>query len=464
MRIITTILALFCMSSMLSQTNTRRCGYNIVEYLSEHCPSMFYVADMNGRNETIRGRAEIDNSMSHATAKILNGLRPLLDELPYERKMTDEKAGDLYEGKIVMRLKPEGNDTSAYFLMTYNRTQIEFKIGMNSPKSHIFDKGNPLDSDLSFDHDELTTEKAALIENIYSQLKHKSDCLVIDTVFTNRSGGTYDWLSASADAGSQTNAQVLLRPVNDDKEMRLWLRDILNSIEKIGRCDELTVSIQTQFKNNKETGITILLTYRTSGVFNIYDMAFHKGHLCMVRVRAHGGENSTTIPKISDIVDHLIGDETHPHELWNNPPDEYIDLMEKEMIKQTQKVNTIVVDTLFVSNDDDGHVWWSSLNKRCPTRATMVISPSIPSEFDALYKLSFSLLNGSPNFKAWVSDDEDDYKMLLFMWTDKTGHHHAYIVCYDLVYQQMFIERCDGEEPGDICIPHYNHKWFENSK
>ena len=102
-----TILALFCMNSMLSQTNIRNCVNNIVEYLSEHCPSMFYVVDMNGRNETTRGRADIDNSMSHATAKILNGLRTCLDELPYERKMTDEKAGDLYEGKIVMRLKPE---------------------------------------------------------------------------------------------------------------------------------------------------------------------------------------------------------------------------------------------------------------------------------------------------------------------------------------------------------------------
>ena len=49
MRIIMTILALFCMNSMLSQTNIRNCVNNIVEYLSEHCPSMFYVVDMNGR-------------------------------------------------------------------------------------------------------------------------------------------------------------------------------------------------------------------------------------------------------------------------------------------------------------------------------------------------------------------------------------------------------------------------------
>ena len=90
--------------------------------------------------------------MSHATATILNGLRNILDDLPYERKMTDEKAGDIFEGKIVMRLKPEDNDTSAYFLMTYNRTQIEFKVGMNSPKSHNFENGRPLDTDMSFDY------------------------------------------------------------------------------------------------------------------------------------------------------------------------------------------------------------------------------------------------------------------------------------------------------------------------
>lgn len=461
MRTITTIITLFCMNSMLSQTNIRSCGYSIVEYLSEHCPSMFYVIDMNDRNETIRGKAEIDNSMSHATATILNGLRNILDELPYERKMTDEKAGDIFEGKIVMRLKPEDNDTSAYFLMTYNRTQIEFKVGMNSPKSQNFDNGRPLDTDMSFDHDELPEEKVALIENIYTQLKHKSGCQAIDTVFAYHPGVSYDWLTDFNDEQIKTKAQVLLLPINDDKEVKLWMRDILNSIEKIGRCDELTASIQTQVRDNKETGISFLLTFRTHGIFNIYDMALHKNHLCAVRVKARSDEKSTAIPKLSDIIDHLLGEETPSPEIWRQPPKDYIDMMEGEITKQTQKVNAIVVDTLFVSNDDDGHVWWSSLNKRCPTRATMVISPSTPSEFEALYRHSYSLLNGSPKFKAWVSDDEDDYKMLLFMWTDDNGYHHAYIVCYDLVYRQMFVERCDGEEPGDICIPHYNHKWFE---
>lgn len=63
------------------------------------------------------------------------------------------------------------------------------------------------------------------------------------------------------------------------------------------------------------------------------------------------------------------------------------------------------------------------------------------------------------SYKAWVEAGDDDRRIFL-NWTDERGYYHAYVVYYIIATRQLIIERADGEEPGDICIPHYRQEWF----
>ena len=104
-----------------AQSITERAVDSIMNYLALNCLDGSFVIESNGRNHATRGEITIDNGPMAATIKLINGIRPYIDQLPHLRKMTDERAGEVFEGRIAMRLQPEPGDTSAYFLMTYKR-------------------------------------------------------------------------------------------------------------------------------------------------------------------------------------------------------------------------------------------------------------------------------------------------------------------------------------------------------
>ena len=118
-----------------------------------------------------------------------------------------------------------------------------------------------------------------------------------------------------------------------------------------------------------------------------------------------------------------------------------------------------VLDTFFVSNDHEGHIWWVNIDGSCPTRARLVRASSSEQDFDALHQRIRKSLDDVVYYQAWTDDGDDD-KRIFIGWTDERQLRHAYIVYYFTSTRQLVIERADGEEPFSICIPHYRYDWF----
>ena len=118
-----------------------------------------------------------------------------------------------------------------------------------------------------------------------------------------------------------------------------------------------------------------------------------------------------------------------------------------------------VLDTFFVSNDHEGHIWWVNIDGSCPTRARLVRASSSEQDFDALHQRIRKSLDDVVYYQPWTDDGDDD-KRIFIGWTDERQLRHAYIVYYFTSTRQLVIERADGEEPFSICIPHYRYDWF----
>ena len=145
--------------------------------------------------------------------------------------------------------------------------------------------------------------------------------------------------------------------------------------------------------------------------------------------------------------------------VYVDPP--YMSLMvvaHKESVQQLRS-GAQLLDTFFVSNDHEGHVWWVNIDGSCPTRARLVRASSSEQDFDALHQRIRKSLDDVVYYQAWTDDGDDD-KRIFIGWTDERQLRHAYIVYYFTSTRQLVIERADGEEPFSICIPHYRYDWF----
>jgi hypothetical protein len=166
------------------------------------------------------------------------------------------------------------------------------------------------------------------------------------------------------------------------------------------------------------------------------------------------------VPGFARLIDHLTGAERTIHNATGHPT-KLVQLMEKEISNLQSQAGAEVIDTLFLSNDHEGHIWWTGIDSRCPTRASLVRAPSSEKDFFSLHQRIRKSIDNIVNYQAWTDDDTDEERRIILLWTDGYGQLHAYIIYYMIATRQLIIERADGEEPGSICIPHYKQKWFE---
>ena len=159
------------------------------------------------------------------------------------------------------------------------------------------------------------------------------------------------------------------------------------------------------------------------------------------------------------LIEHLTGTEQVPQHTTGHPA-KLIELMEKELQRRKSQPHAQVIDTLFVSNDHEGHIWWTGIDHPCPTRAHLVRTPSSKNDFDAFHQRIRKTLNPTVNYQAWTDDGEEDERIIL-AWMDEQHHYHAYIIYYMIATQQLIIECADGEVSNCICIPHYSQEWFD---
>lgn len=175
-------------------------------------------------------------------------------------------------------------------------------------------------------------------------------------------------------------------------------------------------------------------------------------------VIAQSGEPCEVVPEFSRLIEHMNGGELQIPDKKGHP-ERLVTLMETEMRKRQSLAGAQVLDTVFVSNDHEGHIWWVNIDGSCPTRARLVRTSSSEQDFDALHQRIRESLDDVAYYQAWTDDGDDD-KRIFIGWTDECQLRHAYIVYYFTATRQLVIERADGEEPFSICIPHYRYDWF----
>ena len=442
--------------SLQAQSVTSQAIDSIMNYLAMNCLDGNFVIESNGRNHATRGEISIDNRPMGATGKMLHDLRPYMDQLPHLRKMTDERTGEQFEGRVAMRLQPELGDTSAYFLMTYNRTKLTFKYGVNSPGSISLAKSSAKESGVGFSQRGLSVEEAAPIIRLYEEFARRDAARVIDTVFVYDGDKDYEWWLGATGDGSRTKAQVVLLPSPTVKEIADWL-DVVNRYT--GHPDV------TLFQSNRVHRGEVYLansccTFLVGGAFHLYLAGHYHGQFCLVRVVSRSDRPAEVVPGLARLIDHLTGTERTIQPV-NGHPAELVQLMEKEMLHLQSQTGAEVIDTLFVSKDDEGHIWWTGIDNHCPTRAHLVRTSSSEKDFAALHQRIRQSLDRSVNYQAWTDDDTDEDRRIFLGWTDEQQHYHAYIIYYIIATRQLIIEQADGEEPNSICIPHYKQEWFD---
>ncbi len=439
-----------------AQSATEQAIDSIMNYLALNCLDGSFVIESNGRNHATRGEITINNGPMAATRKLINGIRPYIDQLPHLRKMTDERAGEVFEGRIAMRLQPEPGDTSAYFLMTYNRSKLTFKYGVNSPGSISLTKSPAKGLGVGFSPKGLSAEDAAPVTQIYEEFTHRKDARVVDTVFVYDGEKDYEWWLGATGERSRTKAQIVLLPSPTYHDMQEWL----NVVNRYGKHPDVTL-----FQSNRVIRGDVYLasstcTFIVGGAFHLYLAGLYHGHFCLVRVIARSDQPGEVVPGFARLIDHLTGAERTIHNATGHPT-KLVQLMEKEISNLQSQAGAEVIDTLFLSNDHEGHIWWTGIDSRCPTRASLVRAPSSEKDFASLHQRIRKSIDNIVNYQAWTDDDTDEDRRIFLSWTDEQQRLHAYIIYYMIATHHLVIERADGEEPGSICIPHYKQKWFE---
>ena len=381
-------------------------------------------------------------------------MRHWLDLLPHQRKMTEERAGEVFEGRIAMRLQPEAGDTSAYFIMTYNRLKVTFKYGVNSPGSISLSKSPATGIGVSHRHKELPAAEASPVISLFEEYSRRNDAYVVDTLFQYDGDKGYEWWQGATGKNSKTKARIVLLPSREDREIQQWW----DTFCRYRNHDDVTTGIKNSVWQGKAYLQSATCTFNTGGAFHLYLAGNYNGQFCLVRVIAQPGEPCEVVPEFSRLIEHLNGGEQQIPDKTGNP-ERLVTLMETELQRLQLHSGAQLLDTFFVSNDHEGHVWWVNIDGSCPTRARLVRASSSEQDFDALHQRIRKSLDDVVYYQPWTDDGDDD-KRIFIGWTDERQLRHAYIVYYFTSTRQLIIERADGEEPFSICIPHYRHDWF----
>lgn len=442
----------FCMAA---QSKNDKTVENIAAYLNKHCAWGYVTDAVCGRNRSMWSRYGVDNKNMRATATLLDSIQPLLKRLPHKRMMTDEQADELFKGRIAMRLHPEPGDTSAYFLMDYDRTNMSFKYGVNSPQSINIATDNSRNQGIRFDYEDLPAESVAPIFRKLSEMEQRSNVSVIDTVFQYHEGDKPDrWVGKKGEA-SRTPAHIVLLPNVEKTEFFAW-SEVFYSL--MGNRNFTLYNTQN-YENGMAWSDYVTATFRAGGSFYFFHVVYYQNCLCVIRVKVPKWEQCAVIPDAKGLIEHLQG---------KQPTRQGLPFASGEFEKQIDSLltaiqkrkGTEVIDTTFYSSDREGHVWWDGINGSCPTHATVLRTHYSKKDHAALRQ---QLLDACKDNAQPITTDDKDCKFLLLSWRDMLLCLHGLIVYY-YPDGQLVVVRADGLNAYQICIPQYSHDWFKSKK
>lgn len=442
----------FCMAA---QSKTDKTVENIAAYLNKHCAWGYVTDAVCGRNRSMWSRYGVDNKNMRATATLLDSIQPLLKRLPHKRMMTDEQADELFKGRIAMRLHPEQGDTSAYFLMDYDRINMSFKYGVNSPQSINIATDNSRNQGIRFDYEDLPAESVAPIFRKLSEMEQRSNVSVIDTVFQYHEGDKPDWWMGKKGEASRTPAHIVLLPNVEKTDFIAWSRVFYALMGN----RNFTLFNTQNYENGMAWSNYVTATFRTGGSFYFFHVVYYQNCLCVIRVKVPKWEQCAVIPDAKELIEHLRGKQPTRQGI-RFASEKFEKQIDSLMTAIQKRKGTEVIDTTFYSNDKEGHVWWDGINGSCPTHATVLRTHYSKKDHAALRQ---QLLETYKDNEQPITTDDKDCKFLLLTWRDMLLRLHGLIVYY-YPEGQLVVVRANGLNPYQICIPHYSHDWFKSKK
>lgn len=452
-RLFPLIISLVIPLGMAAQRQTDKTVMDIANYLNEHCLEGAVTDAVCGRNRTIYGNIVVDNRPMHATRTLLDGIAPLINRLPHKHRMTDEQADEIFKGRIAMRLHPEQGDTSAFFLMDYNRTMVSFRYGVNSPKSINIVTERASDVKPNFNYRDLPKDSVAAIAKLLNQMEQRREALVIDTVFCYSENENYDWWMGAKGDASRTPAHVVLLQGVQQHDFLAWTE----ALAPLSVNPDVTIYKSSKHKDGKILQICATASFCTGGAFCLYHIVYYQECICVVRVVVPTWKHCNTVPDARELIDHLRG-KAKPALPMNDISPELNQELTSLMNAMHGRSNAQVVDTLFVSNDHEGHVWWMGMNGRCPTTAQLVL---VQSSLDEYQDWSSRLLALS-KVESGSNQTSQSYQTV-FRWMDKNDHRHIFLLYYYFNERKLLLARAEGLNPYDICVPHPRLSLFSDN-
>lgn len=442
-RLFPLIISLVIPLGMAAQRQTDKTVMDIANYLNEHCLEGAVTDAVCGRNRTIYGNIVVNNGPLHATATLLDKIEPLIKRLPHKHRMTDEQADEIFRGRIAMRLHPEQGDTSAFFLMDYNRTMVSFRYGVNSPKSINIVTERASDVKPNFNYHDLPADSVAAIVNLLRQMEQRPGALVIDTVFCYSENENYDWWMGAKGDASRTPAHVVLLQDVQQHDFLAWS----DALAPLSGNPDVTIYKSFKYKDGNILQLCTTASFCTEGAFCLYHTVYYQECLCVVHVVVPTWKHCNTVPDTRGLIDHLRR-KAKPVQQTNDISPELNQELTTLMDTMRYRRDAQAVDTLFVSNDHEGHEWWLGLNGPCPTKAQIVRTRCSREEY-----LSLSArLQALSNVES-CNDEHFSPNRTILRWMDGKGCYHAFYLYYFIHQKLLLLERVDGLDPHSICVP-----------
>ena len=442
-RLFPLIISLVIPLGMAAQSQTDKTVEAIAEYLNEHCLEGAVTDAVCGRNRTIYGNIVVNNGPLHATATLLDKIEPLIKRLPHKHRMTDEQADEIFRGRIAMRLHPEQGDTSAFFLMDYNRTMVSFRYGVNSPKSINIVTERASDVKPNFNYHDLPTDSVAAIANLLRQMEQRPGALVIDTVFCYSENETYDWWMGAKGDASRTPAHVVLLQGVQQHDFLAWS----DAFAPLSGNPDVNIYKSFKYKDGNILQLCTTASFCTEGAFCLYHTVYYQECLCVVHVVVPTWKHCNTVPDTRGLIDHLRR-KAKPIQQTNDISPELNQELTTLMDTMRYRRDAQAVDTLFVSNDHEGHEWWLGLNGPCPTKAQIVRTRCSREEYLSLSARLQALSNVESG-----NDEHFSPNRTILRWMDGKGCYHAFYLYYFIHQKLLLLERVDGLDPHSICVP-----------
>ena len=441
-RLFPLIISLVIPLGMAAQSQTDKTVEAIAEYLNEHCLEGAVTDAVCGRNRTIYGNIVVNNGPLHATATLLDKIEPLIKRLPHKHRMTDEQADEIFRGRIAMRLHPEQGDTSAFFLMDYNRTMVSFRYGVNSPKSINIVTERASDVKPNFNYHDLPTDSVAAIANLLRQMEQRPGALVIDTVFCYSENETYDWWMGAKGDASRTPAHVVLLQGVQQHDFLAWS----DAFAPLSGNPDVNIYKSFKYKDGNILQLCTTASFCTEGAFCLYHTVYYQECLCVVHVVVPTWKHCNTVPDTRGLIDHLRR-KAKPVQQTNDISPELNQELTTLMDTMRYRRDAQAVDTLFVSNDHEGHEWWLGLNGPCPTKAQIVRTRCSREEYLSLSARLQALSNVESG-----NDEHFSPNRTILRWMDGKGCYHAFYLYYFIHQKLLLLERVDGLDPHSICV------------